>query len=50
MNFYGYTKLKGEEVVMELDGDFCIARTSVLYGSKPSRGEGELCTLALGSA
>jgi dTDP-4-dehydrorhamnose reductase len=39
VNFYGYTKLKGEEAVMELYEDFCIARTSVLYGSKPARGK-----------
>lgn len=39
VNFYGYTKLKGEEAVIEISGDFCIARTSVLYGSKPARGK-----------
>jgi len=39
VNFYGYTKLKGEEAIMEQYEDFCIARTSVLYGSKPARGK-----------
>jgi len=39
INFYGYSKLKGEEVVKEIVDEYCIARTSVLYGSKPARGK-----------
>jgi len=37
VNYYGVTKLKGEEFVRELCEDFVIARTSVLYGWHPSR-------------
>jgi len=32
INYYGLTKLKGEEFVKDLCKDFVIARTSVLYG------------------
>jgi dTDP-4-dehydrorhamnose reductase len=32
INTYGLSKLHGEEQVRRIDGDFCIARTSVLYG------------------
>ena len=32
VNYYGLTKLKGEEFVRELCEDFIIVRTSVLYG------------------
>jgi len=39
INFYGYSKLKGEEAVKEILDEYCIARTSVLYGSKPARGK-----------
>ena len=39
VNFYGYSKLKGEEAVKEILDEYCIARTSVLYGSKPARGK-----------
>lgn len=35
INYYGYTKLKGEEFVKEYAGEWCIARTSVLYGWGP---------------
>jgi len=37
VNYYGVTKLKGEEFVKEICRDFVIARTSVLYGWHPSR-------------
>ena len=37
VNYYGVTKLKGEEFVRELCEDFIIARTSVLYGWHPSK-------------
>lgn len=36
INYYGMTKLKGEEYVKNLD-DFCIARTSSLFGTVSSR-------------
>ena len=32
ISYYGYTKLKGEEFVNEHANQWCIARTSVLYG------------------
>jgi len=37
VNYYGVTKLKGEEFVREFCEDFVISRTSVLYGWHPSR-------------
>lgn len=39
INYYGLTKLKGEEYVKSLLEDYCIARTSVLYGSVPATGK-----------
>ena len=39
INYYGLTKLKGEEYVKILPNHFCIARTSVLYGSIPATGK-----------
>lgn len=33
VNYYGLTKLEGEEVVKKICSNFVIARTSVLYGS-----------------
>ncbi|RSN77486.1 dTDP-4-dehydrorhamnose reductase [Candidatus Methanodesulfokora washburnensis] len=38
VNYYGYTKLKGEEEVRLLE-EHCIARTSVIYGSIPAAGK-----------
>ena len=38
INYYGLTKLKGEEAVQALD-DHCIARGSVIYGSTPATGK-----------
>ncbi|HID42760.1 MAG TPA: dTDP-4-dehydrorhamnose reductase, partial [Archaeoglobaceae archaeon] len=35
INYYGYTKLRGEEYCR----DFCIARTCVIYGAKPASGK-----------
>jgi dTDP-4-dehydrorhamnose reductase len=35
VNYYGWTKLKGEEFVRENCQDYVIARTSVLYGWHP---------------
>jgi dTDP-4-dehydrorhamnose reductase len=39
INHYGLTKLKGEECVRSLLKDYCIARTSVLFGSVPATGK-----------
>jgi dTDP-4-dehydrorhamnose reductase len=38
INYYGLTKLNGEEAVRALD-DYCIARGSVIYGSTPATGK-----------
>jgi len=38
INYYGFTKLKGEEEVMELS-NYSIVRTSVIYGSAPASGK-----------
>ena len=35
VNYYGYTKLLGEQYCK----DFCIARTCVIYGTKPASGK-----------
>ena len=35
INYYGYTKLKGEQIVMEHVKEWCIARPSVIYGCGP---------------
>jgi len=37
VNYYGLTKLKGEELVAKYCQDFVIVRTSVLYGLHPRR-------------
>lgn len=39
INFYGYSKLLGEKAIEEIDGEYLIARTSVIYGSKPASGK-----------
>ncbi|MGC8912034.1 MAG: dTDP-4-dehydrorhamnose reductase [Nitrososphaeria archaeon] len=39
INYYGYTKLKGEEEVEGMLKEYCIARTSVIYGSVPASGK-----------
>jgi len=39
INFYGYTKLLGEEIVKSSKVDYLIARTSVIFGSKPASGK-----------
>ena len=39
INYYGLTKLKAEELVKELVDQYCIARTSVIYGSTPATGK-----------
>jgi dTDP-4-dehydrorhamnose reductase len=36
VSYYGYTKLKGEEFINEHAADWCIARTSVIYGWAPA--------------
>jgi dTDP-4-dehydrorhamnose reductase len=37
INYYGLTKLKGEEFVMQLSKNFIITRTSVVYGWHPTK-------------
>jgi dTDP-4-dehydrorhamnose reductase len=39
INYYGFTKLKAEELVKDLINDYCIARTSVIYGATPAGGK-----------
>ncbi|MCX8189426.1 MAG: dTDP-4-dehydrorhamnose reductase [Nitrososphaeria archaeon] len=39
INYYGYTKFKGEEEVRNVLEEYCIARTSVIYGSFPATGK-----------
>ncbi|RLE47948.1 MAG: dTDP-4-dehydrorhamnose reductase [Candidatus Methanomethylicota archaeon] len=39
INYYGLTKLKGEEKVKAVADKFCIARASVIYGSVPAAGK-----------
>lgn len=39
INYYGLTKLKGEEQVKQSNAIHCIARTSVIYGSTPAAGK-----------
>ena len=39
INYYGYTKLKGEEAVENSANEFCIVRTSVIYGTAPATGK-----------
>jgi dTDP-4-dehydrorhamnose reductase len=39
INHYGLTKLKGEEEVQKSGAEYCIARTSVIYGSNPAAGK-----------
>jgi dTDP-4-dehydrorhamnose reductase len=39
INYYGYTKLKGEQVVSAVLDRFCVARTSVIFGSNPASGK-----------
>jgi dTDP-4-dehydrorhamnose reductase len=39
INYYGLTKLKGEESVEDLLDQHCIARSSVIYGSIPATGK-----------
>lgn len=39
INYYGLTKLKGEESVKNYANPYCIARTSVIFGSIPATGK-----------
>jgi dTDP-4-dehydrorhamnose reductase len=39
INYYGLTKLEGEESVKDLANEYCIARTSATYGSIPATGK-----------
>ena len=39
INYYGLTKLKAEELVASVVGEYCIARPSVIYGASPAAGK-----------
>ncbi len=39
VNYYGFTKLKAEELVKDLVDNYCIARASVMFGSTPAAGK-----------
>jgi dTDP-4-dehydrorhamnose reductase len=39
INFYGLSKLRGEQAVKGLLSEYLVARTSVIYGSTPSSGK-----------
>ncbi len=39
LSYYGYTKLKAEELVQNMVNEYCIARTSVIYGANPAAGK-----------
>ncbi|MEM2196973.1 MAG: SDR family oxidoreductase, partial [Sulfolobales archaeon] len=38
VNYYGLTKLEGERRVIDILDEYCIARSSVIYGSRPASG------------
>ena len=39
INYYALTKLKAEEQVKAITNDYCVARTSVIYGATPAAGK-----------
>ena len=39
VNFYGQSKLYGEKAIKEINENYLIARTSVIYGIKPASGK-----------
>ena len=39
INYYGLTKLNGEEEVKNILSEYCIVRSSVIYGSTPASGK-----------
>jgi dTDP-4-dehydrorhamnose reductase len=39
VSYYGYTKLKAEEIVKKTLEKYCIGRTSVIYGATPAAGK-----------
>jgi dTDP-4-dehydrorhamnose reductase len=39
ISYYAYTKLKAEEKVKDIAGEYCIARPSVIYGANPAAGK-----------
>lgn len=39
INYYGYTKLKAEEIIKGSLEEYCIIRTSVIFGSRPATGK-----------
>lgn len=47
VNYYGATKLRGENEVKKLKDNWCIIRPSVIYGSNPARGKHNFALLVL---
>jgi dTDP-4-dehydrorhamnose reductase len=39
IDYYGYSKLEGEKLVRSSGLDYLVARTSVIYGSRPAHGK-----------
>jgi len=39
INYYGLTKLRAEEQVKTITNEYCITRTSVIYGATPAAGK-----------
>jgi dTDP-4-dehydrorhamnose reductase len=39
INYYGFTKLEAEKIVQNVADEYCVARTSVVYGSTPAAGK-----------
>jgi len=39
INYYGLTKLEGEKIVADTLDDYCIVRSSVIYGARPASGK-----------
>ena len=39
LSYYAYTKLKAEEHVKDIRNEYCIARSSVIYGANPAAGK-----------
>ena len=39
INYYGFTKLEAEKIVENVADEYCVARTSVVYGSTPAAGK-----------
>lgn len=48
VNYYGLTKLEGEDEVMRSAGEYCIVRPSVIYGARPASGKANFALWVLG--